>query len=117
MNIRVDAITSERQTRSPRRNLMQVNSLAGSARVTSRRSPLVGAVSALAGLVLVGMLPSTARAEGTPNTIWACYTPSGSVYVINPGPGDLGRSFPGAPNDCASKAHIKFHWEDGAGVG
>src|SRR5688572_10502524 len=120
MNIPVNAITSERPARSPRRKLMQGNSLAGTAGTKTRR-PLLVAAASVAGLVLVGMLPSTGRAhDTTPSTatsIYACYTPSGSVYVVNPPTGQLGRSFPGAPDRCASPTHQLFHFDDNVGTG
>src|SRR5688572_29713942 len=120
MKITVNAITSERTACSPRRNLMQGNSFVGRAGTKTRRAPLVAAAS-LAGLVLVGMLPSTGRAQSsttppTSSTIWACYTPSGSVYVVNPPSGELGRTFGGAPTKCASPTHQLFHFDDTNGA-
>lgn len=80
---------------------------------TSRKPAVVGAM-----VVMIAVLPTVARAQGVPptttNVMWACYTPSGSVYRINVPGGDPA---PGAPADCTKDKHVKFSWNRLGAVG
>ena len=57
--------------------------------------------STLIGLTTVFLAAATAGAQGT--VIYACYVPGGSIYRIK---------VPGGKQECDSRTHVEFSWND-----